>query len=517
MAAVETDLLVIGGGATGAGVAWDAALRGLRVVLADRGDLATGTTGRFHGLLHSGGRYAVKDPRSARECAAENRILRAIAADCIEDTGGLFVATPGDDGAYADGFVAACRRVGVAAAEVPVAEVLRAEPRLHPGITRAFSVPDATIDAWKTVWACARAAAAHGAAILPYQEIVRLLVEGDAVGGAVLRDARSGAETTVRAACVVNAAGAWAGRVASLAGCEVGVVAGKGVMVAMNHRLVHAVVNRCALPGDGDILVPVRTVSIIGTTDARAPDPDRVQASADEVQAMLAAGELLIPGFSQHRALRVWAGVRPLFSAGATITADTRDVSRAHTVIDHADRDGVGRFLTITGGKFTTFRLMAEDTVDAVCAELGVGATCRTATEVLPDSEAHQYYWIGARQAEVEADPFDDPLVCECELVSRHDVLVAAARRPGLDLGDLRRALRLGMGPCQGGFCMARAAGLLHEAGHLDRSAANAALRAFQEERWTGVQPLAWGDQLRQKRLDDWLSLGVLDLEHLPA
>ena len=91
---LSTDVLVIGGGATGTGVAWDAALRGFDVVLVDRADLAEGTSGRFHGLLHSGGRYAVKDPHAAEECVAENAILREVAADCIEDTGGFFVTTP---------------------------------------------------------------------------------------------------------------------------------------------------------------------------------------------------------------------------------------------------------------------------------------------------------------------------------------------------------------------------------------------------------------------------------------
>ena len=96
-AAAECEVLVIGGGSTGVGVARDAAMRGFSTILVERGDLATGTTGRFHGLLHSGGRYAVKDPQAARECIAENVVLRRIAADCIEDTGGLFVTTPIDD------------------------------------------------------------------------------------------------------------------------------------------------------------------------------------------------------------------------------------------------------------------------------------------------------------------------------------------------------------------------------------------------------------------------------------
>ena len=99
---LDCEVLVIGGGSTGAGVARDAAMRGLSTVLVERGDLATGTSGRFHGLLHSGGRYVVKDPMAAQECYAENLVLRRIAADCIEDTGGLFVTTPIDDPGYAE-------------------------------------------------------------------------------------------------------------------------------------------------------------------------------------------------------------------------------------------------------------------------------------------------------------------------------------------------------------------------------------------------------------------------------
>ncbi|HEX9410754.1 MAG TPA: FAD-dependent oxidoreductase, partial [Actinomycetota bacterium] len=113
MATFSTDVLVIGGGSTGVGVARDAAMRGFSTVLVDRGDLATGTTGRFHGLLHSGGRYVVKDPKAAEECIHENRILRRIAADCIEDTGGLFVTTPIDTPEYADRFVEGCRAAGI--------------------------------------------------------------------------------------------------------------------------------------------------------------------------------------------------------------------------------------------------------------------------------------------------------------------------------------------------------------------------------------------------------------------
>jgi glycerol-3-phosphate dehydrogenase len=110
---LETEVLVVGGGSTGAGVVRDAAMRGFSTALVERGDLATGTTGRFHGLLHSGGRYVVKDPVAARECVVENPIVRRIAADCVEDTGGLFVSTPWDDPAYGDDFLRGCQETGL--------------------------------------------------------------------------------------------------------------------------------------------------------------------------------------------------------------------------------------------------------------------------------------------------------------------------------------------------------------------------------------------------------------------
>ena len=146
MAALEAEVLVIGGGSTGAGVARDAAMRGLKTVLVERKDLADGTTGRYHGLLHSGGRYAVKDPEAARECIVENRILRRIAADCIEDTGGLFVSTPWDDPAFGDVFREGCRATGVPLEEIPVAEALRRVLRapltfVRSGCPRAPSRP----------------------------------------------------------------------------------------------------------------------------------------------------------------------------------------------------------------------------------------------------------------------------------------------------------------------------------------------------------------------------------------
>jgi glycerol-3-phosphate dehydrogenase len=516
MGGLSTEVLVIGGGSTGAGVVRDAAMRGFSTVLVERGDLATGTTGRFHGLLHSGGRYVVKDPRSAQECMHENRVLRRIAADCIEDAGGFFVTTPWDDPNYADKFVGGCQVAGIPVEEISVGEGLRREPNLNPKISRCFVVPDAAIDTWKTVWACVRSAKEHGASILPYHHVIGLLTDDGTVRGAVVRDQRTGEELSIEAEFVVNASGAWAGQIAAMAGCDVQVLPGKGIMIAMNHRLVNTVINRCEMPADGDIIVPIRTVSVIGTTDVKVTDPDALDITQAEVDQMLDSGERLVPGFRDQRALRVWAGARPLFQEKAENVTDTRDVTRSHTLLNHRTRDGVERFVTITGGKFTTFRLMAKDTVDAVCAELDMDRPCTTDQEALPDSEEGRYYWLGSRLREREETLHDDQLICECELVSRRRLEAAIERRQTTDLDDVRRTLRLGMGPCQGGFCIYRATGILHGVKRLTAEHANRSLLDFLQERWKGVQPILYGDQLRQARLDDWIFQGLLDVEHAP-
>jgi glycerol-3-phosphate dehydrogenase len=330
----------------------------------------------------------------------------------------------------------------------------------------------------------------------------------------VLRD-RAGAERVVRATVVVNATGSWAGRVAALAGCAVNVRPGRGLMIALNRRLTQTVVNRCAPPGDGDILVPIRTVSVIGTTDVPVDDPDDVAIDPREAERLLEAGEALVPGLRDVRTLRAWAGTRPLYDEEAS--GDPRALSRAFAVVDHARRDGVGGLVTVTGGKLTTYRLMAEQTVDVVVDALGVRARpCTTATAPLPAGDADAAR-PAARLARRERTLHDDQAICECELVSRRMLLDAVGDGAAASLDELRRALRLGMGPCQGGFCIPRAAGVLVAEGRMTAADANAAIRDLAEERWRGVRPILHGDGARQARLDAWLLQGLLLADRTPA
>jgi glycerol-3-phosphate dehydrogenase len=560
---MDTEILVIGGGATGTGVAWDAALRGFQVVLVERRDLTHGTTGRYHGLLHSGGRYAVKDAHGALECIAENRILRQTHAHCIEDTSGFFIVTPEDESEYPDTFKAACDTVGIPCTEIPVAEALRREPLLNPHISRVFEVPDGSADSFLATHATVQAARQAGARILTYHEVVDLLVTGSEgerhVVGALVRNQVTGEEFPIHAAMTINGAGAWSGKIAAMAGIEVRIMPSKGTMVAMNHRLVHTVVNRCKSPADGDIIVPSHTVCVIGTTSVTVTDPDLLRIETWEVEKMLEEGDKIVPGFSRARLLRAWAGVRPLFQETYTGTGG-RDVTRKLTLLDHKEREGVGGLLTITGGKWTTFRLMAEATVDKASDYLGQRGPCITATTPVPGA-GHGAYWLGHRLYEVERDRLQGALICECELVTEAMIRNAAHNNPVVTLDDLRRDVRLGKGPCQGGFCTYRAVGILHEMEQWQSQATesewqvadlhspghqpaangkqltagkrqptanadvkprpridnpNLLLRDFLQERWKGLVPILWGRQLKQERLDELIYLSLMNADHLP-
>jgi glycerol-3-phosphate dehydrogenase len=540
MQTIETDVLVIGGGATGTGCARDLAMRGIRCILVEKGDLTHGTTGRYHGLLHSGGRYVTKDPQSATECAHENTILRRIMPHCIEDTSGFFVTTPWDDPNYADIFFANCQKTQVPVQEISVAEMLRREPALNPQISRVFEVPDGAADAFLATHSTALSAREYGAEIRTYHSVVDLVRVGDRVVGAVVEDLRTGEQKQIRCAYILNAAGAWAGKIAGHAGLTVTVVPGKGTMVAMNHRMINTVVNRCKLPDDGDIIVPIRTVAVVGTTDVHVPDPDVYGIDADEIQFMLDEGEKLVPGFKQYRALRAWAGVRPLYKD--VDAASDRDIPRTYKLLDHAARDGVDGIFSIVGGKWTTYRLMAEESVDAIAKRLGNTNPCRTAEEILP-VPATEYggrqsagdgngaagasvarptslFWLGKPLADVERKHSYGDLICECELVTRERVIAAIEADTAANIDDIRRDVRLGMGPCQGGFCTYRAVALWAEAPSRRADAdalaqSGALLRQWLQERWKGSTPVLWGDQLRQLRLDEIIYFDTLGIDLL--
>ncbi len=382
---LETQVVVIGGGATGTAVLRDLTMRGLKAMLFERGNLSEGTTGNFHGLLHSGGRYAVKDKPAAVECIEENEILRRIAPQAIEDTGGFFITLDDDDEAFLPRFLDGCAEVGIPTELLSGDEARRLEPALSPEVRQAVAVPDGSIDGWDLCTGAVASAKEYGARTFLYTPVVDILREGDRVVGLKAVDQSTGDEYVVHADYVVSATGPWTDKVAHLAGIEVPMVLSKGTMVVLDSRPVKRAINRCRYPTDGDIIVPVGTTIVLGTTSVTVEDPDNFGIEEWEVDKMLDECIKMVPMIEDMHLQRNYAAVRPLYEPPAEAGAEEgREVSRAFYVLDHEQLDGVGGFITITGGKLTTSRLMAEKVVDLVCAKMGVDAPCRTHLEPLP-------------------------------------------------------------------------------------------------------------------------------------
>jgi glycerol-3-phosphate dehydrogenase len=391
---LNVQALIIGGGATGTAIARDLAMRGVSVCLLERGDLASGTTGNYHGLLHSGARYVTNDLPAAKECSEENAILRRIAPHCIEDTGGLFLILDGRaELLFQRSFVEGCRAAGIPIEELTHAQTLALEPLVAPNVIRSFRVPDAVLDSWRFCVANVLAATEHDCWAFRGVTIDRLIRDGDRIVGATGRNSITAQFYTVRAECIINATGPWAGRFASLAGVEVALAPTKGTMVAMAQRPTTHVINYGRPPADGDIIVPNGTGVVLGTTAVAAAAPDDTTVPDGEPERILDAAMRMVPVLREVAQVRSWAAVRPLAATEARAgQADQhgRALTRDFLLIDHEEQDSVGGFVTIIGGKVTTARRMAEVTSDLICRKLGVEAVCRTAEELLPGAEARR-------------------------------------------------------------------------------------------------------------------------------
>lgn len=399
----QTEAVVIGGGATGVGVARDLALRGVEVTLLERGPgLNAGTSGRSHGVLHSGARYAESDPEGAADCLQENHILREIAAGCVADSGGLFVRLAGDDADYFGRKLDACREIGMDPERLSPAALRERVPGLSEAVAGGFAVPDGVVYPSRLVAATAASAREHGATIHTDAAVVDIDANGDADRRLTVRTEDG---STLPADVVVNAAGPWAGKVASLAGAELGMRPTRGVMVAVDYPDLGPVVNRCREPADGDIAVPHGEQAVLGTTSVTVDDPDAFERGDWEVERTLEECAGMLPALADATVERTYWGLRPLYEPDE-LSREGRGISRDFAVVAH---DAAPGLVSVVGGKLTTHRLMAEAVADHVCGTLGVDEPCRTAEESLPgagnperlDELAREFGAVGPADSDV--------------------------------------------------------------------------------------------------------------------
>ncbi|PHR25944.1 MAG: anaerobic glycerol-3-phosphate dehydrogenase subunit A [Desulfotalea sp.] len=516
---LETEVLIIGGGVTGAGIMRDLALRGIQTLLVDKQDLCAGASGGNHGLLHSGGRYVSNDQHAAIECRIENEILKRLAPQCVEETGGLFVAVKGDDMAFADTFPGLCQTAGIQVEELSPAEALAVEPHLSKDLIKAYRVPDATIDPFRLALEnVAHARAFNDSVYQPHTQIVGFITKNGLITEAVCRNNKTNATIHIRAKQFVNAGGAWAMNIAQLAGCtDVHLSYSKGTLLISHDRMADHVVNRLRPPADGDILVPGGTVSVLGTTSIRTEELDSVIPTVAEIDRNVIEGSAMIPALATARYIRAFSRVRPLLQgAGA---GDDREATRGFALLNHTTQ-GLENFCTITGGKLTTFRQMAQKTSDLVATRMGNTTGCQTKTIPLPKDDACRWTEPGAapRYWYKENNP-EDMILCECEMVPQSAIDEIIKCAPDTDeemtLEAIALRSRAGKGPCQGSFCGIRIASYLYDCGYYQDETGLIHMKDFFNERFKGMRTVIWGQQAAQMELAEALHCGLLGLDTL--
>lgn len=375
------DLLVIGGGIVGCGVARDAALRGLRVALCEKGDFASGTSSRSSRLVHGGVRYLEHGHlHLVFESSRERRRLLRLAPHLVRP---LPFTWPVYEGARVAQWkllagltlydaLALFRNVGNHR-RLTTAAVREREPELSTlRLVGGAKYWDASTDDARLTLANAMGAAAAGATLLNYGEATTLVRGTGRATGAIVRDVLTGREVTVRARCIVSAVGPWTDAVQPLEGGEArtAVLGSAGVHIAVPRARVG---NREAItlvaPQDGRVMfvLPAGTQTIIGTTETPATrGPDDIRATRDEVRYLIEAVNASFPAamLRDDDVVAAWSGIRPL--AATLGEQDAGSASREHTI-----SEGALGVLWVTGGKLTTYRAMAEDVVDRACVSLG--------------------------------------------------------------------------------------------------------------------------------------------------
>ncbi len=376
MAQGAVDLLIIGGGITGAGIARDAALRGIRTALVDKADFGAGTSSNSSRLIHGGIRYLEEgDLRLVFEASHERRVLLRIAPHLVRPLAFLFPV-------YRGGRVPAWKlRAGMWLYDMlslfrnvkwhrwlRAKKVRRVEPGLRDrGLVGAAVYYDAQADDARLGLATMRSAARAGALVANYAEVTSLLKPDGRVRGAVVRDALSGESFTIRANVVVNAPGPWSDGVRLLDDPQAAPLLRptKGAHVAVPRRRLtneHAVTLFSPIDGRVMFVLPWGDLSYVGTTDTDADtSPDGLRVTAADVTYLLRSANAAFPDahLSPTDVVSAWAGLRPLLDPHNR--SNPSQVSREHRI-----DEGPHGLITIAGGKLTTYRIMGRDVADRV-------------------------------------------------------------------------------------------------------------------------------------------------------
>ncbi|HEX3597678.1 MAG TPA: glycerol-3-phosphate dehydrogenase/oxidase [Polyangiaceae bacterium] len=508
---IDVDVIVIGGGVNGTGVARDAALRGLRVALFERNDLAFGASGNSSGMIHGGPRYLTYDPDVTYTSCLDSGHIQSIAPHLLFRIPFLMPVQKRFGSKVElfalDAFFDLYDRYqplkhGKEHVLLDEDDVRRLEPGIAGELEGGVSFDEWGIDGARLCVANAVDAHEHGAEIRTHCTVTELLRgDGGRVTGIRFRDRITGETGSRSAPVVVNATGAWAPLTNALGAVEsraAKIRPGKGVHVFFDRRLTNYAIVCRAIDGRQVFMEPWQNMTVLGTTDDDYyGDLDDCVATTDEVRYLVQAVERVFPAIRFARSIGTWAGVRPtLFEWGPNEDALSRD----HRVVDHA-ADGVDGLYSMVGGKLASYRLFSEEATDVVAARLGRSQKSSTHTSPLPGGEkeldpllfakAHHIepmtatrllYRHGTRAerilARVHRAPAEGATLCTCEPVIEAEVRYTVDCEWARSVDDVARRTRLGLGACGGMRCAARCGAIVAEM--TDRSPAEGRVLALE-------------------------------------
>ena len=526
------DVLVIGGGANGTGLARDLAKRGLSVLLCEKGDFARGATGASSGMIHGGPRYLLDDTETTRHSCEDSGFIQKIVPHILFRVPFLVPVERGNafgplSPMLHDVFFGVYDRYTPLKNGLPHARLTVEEMReIQPGLTGDY-IGGVTFDEWgidpgRLCVLNALDAEAHGADIRTFTEVVGLLRdEGGAVVGARIRRAGEAHVDEVHAATVVNCGGPWAEQLAGLGGGGVALRPGKGVHLIYEKRLSNFAVVMSAVDGRQIFVMPYQNETWVGTTDDDYyGDLDDLWATQDEIHYLREAAERTLPALAKQRMIGVRVGVRNTIYGWGEMEDE---LSRRYEVVDHSAKGAAG-FYSLAGGKLASFRIQAEEAADAVAMRLNNRAPCQTHQHALPGGDSMPDEIELAREFGVSRLAVRRILfrhgslapavlkigretstglntVCACEPTLECEVRYCVRHEHVTHLGDLLTRCRLGAGACQGLDCGLRAAQIFAEERGLDATDERAELMDFLGRRWRAVRPVLTGQQLAQAEM----------------
>ncbi len=546
------DLIIVGGGVNGCGIARDAAIRGLKVLLVEKRDLSAGATGGCSGMIHGGARYMLYDIGTTKKSCVDSGYIQACAPHMLFRIPFLI---PVSNRSFVARVVAEATETyfeaydlfqpyknGKRHTRLTREEALAIEPGLSKSVDGAVTMDEYGIDPFRLCTATALSAAEHGAVIRNHTEVLTFIRDGDAVTGVRLEDYRTGRNYEEYARAVFVTCGPWNPQVLAKAGIGLKLRQGKGVHLILDRRVVNTGVLCDAADGRQIFIIPHDNGAIVGTTDDDFyGDLDNLTVTEDEIEYLLQGVERSFPQVREARITRVMVGVRP------TLWAWHRNedkLSRDHEIVDHGLRDGVKNVFSMSGGKLAAFRVMSEQAVDVIEKAIGVShVPCTTHKVPLAGGErrldlsrmagegpfpefvvSRIHFRHGARTEKIveiaRKEPHLQTMVCPCEPVTGAEITYSCRSEWAGKLSDVRRRTRLGTGPCQGMRCSLEASCILARETGLDGKRQLEELGDFVFNRFKGKFPVLEGDQLAQEELHmgvHFASLNLAGMVRLPG